>query len=124
MKKRLILIVDDEKDVLDSYRVALVAKGYDVIAAQAGPEALEILNSYTPDIIITDLRMEPMNGFDLFQEVKKNSKLAAIPFFFLTAVNDYLAQKYGSKLGVDAYITKPVDIDDLDALVKDKLSGK
>ena len=124
MKKTVILLVDDEKQLLDSFRVGLGAKGYDVITAMTGAEALEILNSYTPDIIIADLRMKPMDGFDLFQQVKKNSALSNIPFFFLTAVNDYLAQKYGAKIGVDAYITKPVELDDLDAMIKGRLSGK
>jgi DNA-binding response OmpR family regulator len=124
MKKPVILLVDDQKDILDSFQAGLGDRGYDVITAQTGAEALEILNSYAVDIIMADLRMQPMNGFDLFQNVKKNAKLAGIPFFFLTGVHDYLAQKYGSTLGVDAYITKPVDIDDLDAIVKDKLSGK
>ena len=124
MKKKLILFVDDEKRVLEVFRVGLEEKGYDVITAETGAEALEVLNTYTPDLIIADLRMLPMNGFELFQEVKKNVKLASIPFFFLTAVNDYLAQKYGSKLGVDAYITKPVDIEDLDSLIKDTFSEK
>src|SRR5713101_6668420 len=118
MKKKVILLVDDEKDILDWFRVGLGEKGYDVITAQTGAEALDILNSYTPDIIIADLRMEPMNGFDFYQQVKKNSALTGAPFFFLTAVNDYLSQKYGAKLGVDAYITKPVELDDLDALIK------
>ncbi len=124
MKKKVILLVDDEKDILDWFRVGLGEKGYDVITAQTGAEALDILNSYTPDIIIADLRMEPMNGFDFYQQVKKNSALTGAPFFFLTAVNDYLSQKYGAKLGVDAYITKPVELDDLDALIKAKLSEK
>src|SRR5258708_27843 len=124
MKKNVILLVDDEKETLDWFRVGLGDKGYDVITAQTGSEALEILNSYTPDIIISDLRMEPMNGFDFFQQVRKNASLAAIPVFFLTGVNDYLSQKYRAKLGVDAYITKPVDLDDRAALIKTKLSAK
>ncbi len=122
MKKTSILLVDDENDVLNSFKAGLGEKGYDVITTGTGAGALEILKSKTPDLIIADLRMQPMNGFDLFQQVKKNPEHAAIPFFFLTAVNDFLAEKYGYKLGVDAYITKPVDIDNLDALIRDKLS--
>ena len=122
MKKVSILFVDDEKDVLDSFRAGLTERGYDIVTALTGAEALEILNSYIPDIIFADLRMQPMNGFDLFHQVKKDSKLSRIPFFFLTAVNDFLAQKYGEKLGVDAYITKPVDLDSLDTLIKNKIS--
>ena len=68
--------------------------------------------------------MQPMNGFDFFQKVRKSVKLTRVPFFFLTAVDDFLAHKYSQKLGVDAYITKPVDMDNLDALISSKLSEK
>src|SRR6266446_478095 len=122
MKKPSILFVDDEKDVLDALREGLSDRGYEIVTASTGAEALEILASYTPELILADLRMNPMNGFDLFQQVKKIEKLSGIPFFFLTAVDDFLAQKYGEKLGVDAYITKPVDLDNLDALIRNKLS--
>lgn len=124
MKKASILFVDDEKDVLDSFKVGLTERGYDILTAMTGAEALEILASFTPNVILADLRMEPMNGFDLFQQVKKDKKLSHIPFFFLTAVDDFLAQKYGQKLGVDAYITKPVDLDKLDSIIKNKLSDQ
>jgi DNA-binding response OmpR family regulator len=122
MKKTSILFVDDEKDVLDSFSAGLNERGYDIVTASSGSEALELVTSYTPDLIIADLRMQPMNGFDLFQQIKKDAKLANVPFFFLTAVDDALAQKYGQKLGVDAYITKPVDLDKLDKLIKIRLS--
>lgn len=122
MKKASILFIDDEKDVLDSFQVGLTDRGYEIVTASSGAEALNLLKAYTPDLIIADLRMQPMNGFDLFQEVKKNEKHRGIPFFFLTAVDDVLAQKYGQKLGVDLYINKPVDLDSLDTAIKNKLS--
>ena len=122
MKKTSILFVDDEKDVLDSFSTGLTERGYEIVAASSGSQALDLLASYTPNLIIADLRMQPMNGFDLFQQIKKNTRLSNVPFFFLTAVDDELAQKYGQKLGVDAYITKPVDLDQLDTLIKTRLS--
>ena len=122
MKKASILFIDDEKDMLDSFSVGLTDRGYEIVTASTGAEALDLLKSYTPDLIIADLRMQPMNGFDLFQEVKKSEKHMRVPFFFLTAVDDVLAQKYGQKLGVDLYITKPVDLDSLEMAIKNKLS--
>lgn len=124
MKKTTILFVDDEKDVLESFKVGLEGRGFVMLIAENGDAALEILTTHTPDLIIADLRMQPMNGFDLYSTVKKNSKFAGIPFFFLTAVDDFLAQKYGQKLGVDAYITKPVDLDNLIGIINDKLAPK
>jgi DNA-binding response OmpR family regulator len=124
MAKNVILYVDDDQEVLMSFKIGLEDRGYTMLTAQSGDEALEMLKINTPDLIIADLRMQPMNGFDLYQNVRKNPSFAQIPFFFLTAVDDFLAQKYGQKLGVDAYITKPVDLDNLDAIISSKLSEK
>jgi len=120
MEKIKILYVDDETDVLHMMKIGLEDRGYDVRISDNGNGALELLKTDEPDIIIADLRMSPMNGFELFQEVKKIKTLKDVPFFFLTAVDDFLAQKYGHSLGVDAYITKPVDMENLDLLIKQK----
>ena len=121
MKNFKVLLVDDVVETLELMKIGLDDCGYDVDIASSGEAALKILRTVTPDIIITDLRMAPMNGFDLFHEVKKITRLANVPFFFLTAVDDFLAKKYGSSLGVDAYITKPTDVTTLDALIRGKL---
>ncbi|MBI4810624.1 MAG: response regulator [Ignavibacteriales bacterium] len=124
MKKVQILYVDDEVDALHSLQIGLEDRGYDVLIAESGKNALELLKKNTPDVIIADLRMHPMNGFELFQEVKKNTKMTSVPFFFLTAVDDFLAQKYGQTLGVDAYITKPIELDYLETIIKRKLGNQ
>jgi CheY-like chemotaxis protein len=122
MKKTVILYVDDEPDVLSSFKVGMEERGYVVLAAESGAEALELLERNTPQVIITDLRMQPMNGFEFFQAVKKIPRFADTPFYFLTAVDEYLAQKYGTSLGVDAYLTKPVDLQMLDEQIQNRLS--
>ena len=122
--KPLILYVDDDRDMLESFKIGLEDRGFTLLTASSGEEALESLKTHTPDLIIADLRMQPMNGFDLYQTIRKNERYQKIPFFFLTAVDDFLAQKYGQKLGVDAYITKPVDLDNLDAIIRSKLADK
>lgn len=124
MSKPLILYVDDDRDVLTSVQIGLDERGYTVLTAESGKEALQLLSTQSPKLIMADLRMQPMNGFELFQEVKKIPRLSDTPFFFLTAVDDFLAQKYGDTLGVDAYITKPVDLIDLDTLIKNALATK
>lgn len=113
----LILYIDDDPEALNVLKIGLEDRGYTVLTALGGKEAYTLLESHTPALIITDLRMTPVNGFDIFIELKKNTKYAATPFIFLTAVEDQLAQTYGRKLGVDAYFTKPVDIDALEAVV-------
>jgi response regulator RpfG family c-di-GMP phosphodiesterase len=122
MEKIQLLYIDDEPDSLTTVKMGLEDRGYEVLTADNGAGALELLKTHTPDVIITDLRMSPMNGFELFQEVKKIPRFAETPFFFLTAVDDYLAQKYGQTLGVDAYLTKPIELEYFDSFIKTRLS--
>jgi two-component system sensor histidine kinase ChiS len=124
MNKPLILFVDDDVHVLESLKAGLEEKGYAMMTVQTGKEALDVLRSHTPSLMLIDLRMQPMSGFELYQEIKKNMKFANTPVFFLTAVDDFIAQKYSQKLGVNAYITKPVDIDDLHARIQHAIAGK
>jgi len=123
MDKIKLLYVDDEPDALQSMQIGLEDRDYEVFIAESGADAIKLLEGNKPDVIIADLRMQPMNGFELFQEVRKNKNTNKIPFFFLTAVDDFLAQKYGQTLGVDAYITKPIDLDYLDSFIKQRLKG-
>ncbi len=124
MTKITLMYVDDEPAALDTLKMGLEGKGYHVLTASSGPAAIDMLKDKTPDIIVADLRMQPMNGFEFFQAVRKDPKFARTPFLFLTAVEDFLAQKYGQTLGVDAYIVKPFDIDNLDSIIRRKLTKK
>lgn len=122
--KATILCVDDEPDSLKVISMAIEEMGYAVLAAPGGYEALDVLDKQAPDLIIADLRMPNMNGFELFLKVKKDSRYTNTPFFFLTAVDDFLAVKYGKELGVDAYITKPVDLSDLQRMIDESLARR
>jgi len=113
MNKPLILFVDDDKLLLKILSEGFKDRGMDTLTTDDAADALEKLKSVTPDVILADLKMDPMNGFEFFQEVKKIPRLAAIPFFFLTAVEDPLAKKYGTSLGAVGYFTKPIDLDHL-----------
>lgn len=121
IEKALILYVDDEPSALEALKGSLVDRGFGVLTAANGADALAILKSKSPDLIIVDLRMQPMNGFALFQAVKKNPRFRKTPVIILTAVDDPIAQKYGETLGVDGYLTKPVDADNLDSIIRAKL---
>lgn len=121
MTKIRVLYIDDEEEALHSMKIGLEERGYEVYTALSGEVALDVLKKENPDVIIADLRMTPMNGFELFQKVKKITKFKSTPFFFLTAIDDFLAQKYGQTLGVDAYITKPVEIDNIDKMIRQKI---
>ena len=117
MKKPILLYVDDEPDALETMKIGLEGRGYIVLTATGGKEALEILRVTIPDLIITDLRMSPMNGFDFFREAKKLPNLADIPVVVLTAVDDGFAQKYGKTLGAVGYLPKPADLDGVEAAI-------
>jgi two-component system NtrC family sensor kinase len=122
--KPLIFYVDDESDALIALKAGLEDRGYSVETAQTGELALEWLSRNQPSLILVDLRMQPMNGFEIFQKIRKNPQMAKTPVFFLTAVDDSLAKKFGKTLGVNAYITKPIDLTSLDSLIKEHLARK
>jgi DNA-binding response OmpR family regulator len=65
--------------------------------------------------------MPGTNGFEFFQEIKKDGEFKSLPFVFLTGVDDYYAKKFGKDLGGAAYITKPVDLDELEQIIKEKI---
>jgi CheY-like chemotaxis protein len=107
-RKKHILIIDDEpawRHVLTHY---LKDQGYDVKSAESGSEALKTLMSYKPDLILSDVRMPDMNGFDLLDTIKRSlPKLSTTPVVFFSAINDYDAKKVARDLGAAEFLVKP-----------------
>ncbi|MEX2189604.1 MAG: response regulator [Bacteroidota bacterium] len=104
-----ILIVDDEPVWLKVLGHLLETKGYTVKEAASGADALNTLKSYEPDLILLDVRMPDMNGFDLLDHIKKLPKLASKPVVFVSAMDDFHAKKVARELGAADYILKPID---------------
>lgn len=102
----LILVVDDSVTTRTLEKSILEANGYRVTLAVDGLEALEILKTLRPDLIISDVQMPKVNGFDLLEKVKKNAELKDIPFILLTSLEDREDQERGLALGADAYVAK------------------
>lgn len=121
LKDKLILLVDDEPATLQATKVGLLDRGFKVQAVDGAEAALKAIHSLKPSIIVSDLVMPGTNGFELFQEVKKEKEYTSIPFVFLTGIDDYYAKKFGKDIGGAAYITKPVDLDELERIIKDKI---
>jgi DNA-binding response OmpR family regulator len=121
LKDKVILLVDDEPSILKATKTGLADRGFTVKAADNAEEALKMMKTVTPSLIVSDLVMPVTNGFELFQEVRKEKKFETIPFVFLTAVDDYYAEKFGRELGSAAYITKPVDLDELERVIREKI---
>lgn len=122
MKKiNSILVVDDEPELLENIRMPLEMAGYQVLAANNGVEALDLLKKRSVDLILADIAMPYMNGYQLLERVRENRQWAAIPFIFLTARKMDSDVRYGKSLGVDDYLTKPITAIDLLAVVAGKL---
>lgn len=116
-----ILIVDDEPDLLDFIGLALEPEGFDTLVARSGVEALALLESQPVDLILADVAMPDMNGYQLYERVRQNPNWGAIPFIFLTGREMDSDIRYGKELGVDDYLTKPIAVADLLAVVRGKI---
>lgn len=104
-----ILVVDDEPVYLKIMKKFLQSRGYEVQAASSGAEALRALDKTEPDLIMIDVRMPDMNGFDLLDRIKKLPKVAAKPVVFVTGMDDFHAKKVAKELGAVDYVVKPID---------------
>ena len=119
MKNRYrILIVDDEQDLRANLEVALKKEGFDVITAENGSEALEIAGTERPDIMLLDIMMPGMDGYEVCKSMKENSDTENTCIIFLTAKDMVSSKVKGLDRGADDYITKPFSYDELLARVR------
>jgi DNA-binding response OmpR family regulator len=116
-----ILVVEDEKNIRHYIKRILEHEGYYVLAAEHGEEALEMLEAAQVDLILSDIAMPVMNGYQLYECVSRRSEWVVIPFIFLTARALDSDIRYGKELGVDDYVTKPFAPDDLLVVVRGRL---
>lgn len=116
MPKRL-LVVDDEPNLLRAVAACLKAENYDVSTARSGHEALVHLAESVPDLIISDIRMPGMDGYKLARQLRASQRTALVPIVFLTAKDETADRIEGFRAGVDAYLTKPFEPDELIAVV-------
>jgi two-component system alkaline phosphatase synthesis response regulator PhoP len=103
-----ILLADDESDILEFLSYNLRKEGFEVFCARDGIEALELANKYRPDLIILDVMMPGMDGFEACRQIRKNAELQETVIAFLTARGEDLSQVEGFDAGADDYIRKPV----------------
>lgn len=117
----VILVIDDEPDLLKQVALALEAESFQVLTASDGNEGLAVLQSQPVDLILADIAMPDMNGYQLYERVRQHSAWATLPFIFLTARSMDSDIRFGKELGVDDYLTKPIRAKDLLAVVRGKL---
>ena len=104
-----ILIVDDEIAGLHTLESILDGQGYQIVMAQSGPEALEKTRELLPDVILLDVMMPGMDGFEVCRQIRNDPLLAEMPIIMLTALDDRKSLLIGLESGADDYITKPYD---------------
>ena len=115
MERPRILIVDDEAGIIRTLRANLEASGFETLAAMDGFEALEAIKKYSPDILILDILMPKMDGFEVCRRVREWSK---IPIIMLSALHDEAEKVKCLDLGSDDYVCKPFDLNELIARVR------
>lgn len=119
--KKKILVVDDEPHILMLLQDNLEMQGFEVLAASDGLEALEMVAKDPPDIIILDVAMPKMNGWDVCKTLKSSQDTKQIPIIFLTAFAQNADRDKGLSLGAARFITKPFHPDAIEKAIKEIL---
>jgi twitching motility two-component system response regulator PilG len=107
MKKKRILVVEDEESLLKLETILLTVKGYDVVGSLTGINALNLLCSESIDLILLDIMLPDMDGFEVCSRVKKDPRTTGIPVVMLTAKKSQEDMERGMSCGASAYLTKP-----------------
>ena len=116
-----ILVVDDQPEIVEGIALTLELENYRVLSATDGDAALRLIESDTVDLVIADIAMPQLNGYQLYDAIRANSKWTMIPIIFLTARSLESDVRYGKSLGVDDYLTKPIRPEDLLATIQGRL---
>ena len=118
-----ILLVDDEEDILE-FLERILSPRYRILATESGEEALKLLDEETVQLIISDVMMPEMDGFELCRHIKSNFEYSHIPVILLTAKNTIQSKIEGLELGADAYIEKPFSKEHLQAQISSLLANR
>ncbi len=108
---KTILVVDDSATVRKFASISLSMQGFTVITAQDGMDALEKLPGQIVDLVITDLNMPHMDGFELIRSLRENNEYKDLPIIILTSLSDSINKERGKSLGVHSYIVKPFSLE-------------
>lgn len=118
MAQEKILIVDDEEHILELLKFNIKNAGYEVVTANNGLDGVKIAKEEKPDLVLLDLMLPGMDGYDVCKEIKKNKETSNTAIIMLTAKGEELDKILGLELGADDYMTKPFSIRELLARVK------
>lgn len=116
-----ILVVEDHDILREGLQILLESEGYRVVAAAHGGEGLEMMEIQPPDLILSDISMPEMDGYQFYDCVRSRAEWIAIPFIFLTALGDRDTMFASKRLGVEDYLVKPVDRSELVSAIRSRL---
>lgn len=119
-----LLIVEDKQDLREFLKDALKDKFKKIYQAEDGLEALRVIKQQQPDIVVSDVMMPQMNGYQLCKEIKENLNISHIPVILLTARADSESQMLGYKLGADAYLSKPFEMEMLLSVIQNQIKNR
>lgn len=105
---RKVLVIEDATDTLTSLLDLIESQGFQAIGAKNGLIGLQLANEQMPDLIISDINMPEMNGYEVLEALRQNTKTARIPFIFLSGEESNASRRLGLELGAADYLTKPV----------------
>jgi DNA-binding response OmpR family regulator len=117
-KSAHILVIDDDHDMLDMVQDALEIEGYSVIVSDNGEEALERVQQDHPDLVLLDIKMPGLDGYQVLQKIRATS---SVPVIMLTAIQEPHSVSHSLDLGADDYVKKPFSIQELMAHIRAKL---
>lgn len=121
-EKKTVLFIDDETKWLKTVKMTLEGEPVRIVTADSPESALKKLHHRAPDLILSDVRMPMMNGFDLFMKVKDDPKLKNVPYVFMSSIDDFDAMRTAKAIGADGYIEKPFDTDKIRTIVNDLIT--
>jgi DNA-binding response OmpR family regulator len=122
--RKKILCIEDDRETAALIAEELIDRGYDVLLAHDGREGFEAILRSMPDLVLSDIGMPIMSGFELLERlITLAPRFGNMPFIFLTALTDRDNELKGRQLGADDYVTKPIDFDMLDTIIGARLAG-
>jgi CheY-like chemotaxis protein len=118
MSRKLVLVADDQEPIRTMLKMSLEFMGYEVAAAENGKALLALARERVPDLIITDVMMPEMTGYEALEELRKDEALAKVPVIVLTALEEASYQDKSASFGVCDHLVKPISLPVLKSKVK------
>ena len=122
MSKPRILVVEDDFDISNMLRIYFQSQGYEVAVASRGGDALEMCRQQLPNIVVLDIMLPDIDGYEVCRQLRSNLRTSHIPIIFLTQKDERSDKIQGLELGADDYITKPFDVEELRLRVKNAIA--